>query len=262
MSIKSMTLKSVVAASALAFALSIAWATCSQAAETSHPHWSYKGEGGPEHWGSISGDYAACSQGKTQSPIDISGAKDEALTDIAFAYKPSKINILNNGHTIQVNYDEGSSITLNGAQYNLAQFHFHDPSEHTVNGKPFAMEMHLVHKNAKGELAVVGVLIKEGRKNAALAEAWKNLPGKADEKKTLTTGINAEDILPKDHTYYNYSGSLTTPPCSEGVNWLVLKTPIEMSKAQIKAFKKIVHANARPVQPLGSRSIGAKTAAH
>lgn len=260
MSIKSMTLKSVVTASALAFALSIIPAACSQASETSHPHWSYEGESGPEHWGAISGDYAACSQGKTQSPIDISTTKDEPLADISFAYKPSKTNIINNGHTIQVNYDEGSSITLNGAQYNLAQFHFHDPSEHTVGGKPFAMEIHLVHKNAKGELAVVGVLIKEGMENAALAETWKSLPKKADEKMTLKAGINAEDILPKDRAYYRYSGSLTTPPCSEGVNWLVLKTPVEMSKAQIEAFKEIIHANARPVQPLGDRTIGAKTA--
>lgn len=255
MSIRKITLTSVLTASALAFALTLAPVQYAQAKEKAHPHWAYEGEHGPEHWGDMSKDYASCSHGKTQSPIDISGAQNEALPDIGFAYKPSKTNILNNGHTIQVNYDEGSSITLDGVQYSLLQFHFHDPSEHTVAGKSFGMEVHLVHKNAKGELAVVGLLIQEGKENTVLAETWKNMPAKADEKKTLAVSINAQDLLPEGHTYYRYSGSLTTPPCSEGVNWLVFKSPIEMSKAQIAAFKKLINKNARPVQPLNTRTV-------
>jgi len=221
-------------------------------------HWGYEGEHGPEHWGHMSGEYKACAEGKTQSPIDLSNAAAEELADIKFDYKPSKLNILNNGHTVQVNYDEGSSITLDNVKYNLLQFHFHDPSEHTVGGKSFGMEVHLVHKNAKGELAVVGLLINEGKENAVLAETWKNMPAKADEKKALSSKINAQDLLPSDHSYYRYTGSLTTPPCSEGVNWLVFTTPIEMSKAQIAAFKKIINKNARPVQPINARKVRVK----
>lgn len=258
MSIKRAALKGLVVAAALTFALGLGPLNSSQAAETTHPHWTYEGEHGPEHWGNMTGEYAACGQGKSQSPIDIAGAQDEAMPDIGFAYKTSKINILNNGHTIQVNYDEGSSITLDGVTYNLLQFHFHDPSEHTVAGKPFAMELHLVHKNAKGELAVVGVLIEEGKENAAFNAVWKNLPKKADEKIALAGPVSANDLLPKGRAYYRYPGSLTTPPCSEGVSWLVLKEPIQLSAAQIMAFKEIIHENARPVQPLGKRSVRGK----
>ncbi|OGQ51594.1 MAG: hypothetical protein A3J24_00950 [Deltaproteobacteria bacterium RIFCSPLOWO2_02_FULL_53_8] len=259
MSIRKITLASVLTASTLAFALSFAPLQQAQASEKGHqPHWGYEGEYGPKHWGAMSKENAVCSQGKTQSPIDITGASHEPLPDIGFAYKPSKLNILNNGHTVQVNYDEGSSITLDNVKYNLLQFHFHDPSEHTVGGKSFGMEVHLVHKNAKGELAVVGLLINEGKENAVLAETWKNMPAKADEKKALSSKINAQDLLPSDHSYYRYTGSLTTPPCSEGVNWLVFTTPIEMSKAQIAAFKKIINKNARPVQPINARKVRVK----
>lgn len=262
MSINKIALKGVVAAAALTFALGFAPLNSSQASETAHPHWTYEGEHGPEHWGGMMDEYAACGQGQAQSPIDIAGAQDEAMPDIGFVYKPSKINILNNGHTIQVSYDEGSAITLDGVTYNLLQFHFHDPSEHTVAGKPFAMELHLVHKNAKGELAVVGVLIEEGKENAAFNTIWKSLPKKADEKVSLVDVISADDLLPKGRAYYRYPGSLTTPPCSEGVSWLVLKEPIQMSAAQINAFKEIIHENARPVQPLNKRSVRGKAAVH
>ncbi|MBI5562285.1 MAG: carbonic anhydrase family protein [Deltaproteobacteria bacterium] len=259
MFIKRVALKGMAAAAALTFALGIAGGA--MAGEAAHPHWTYEGEHGPEHWAAISHDYAACGEGKTQSPIDIGGAQEEPMPDIGFSYKPSKINILNNGHTVQVNYDAGSSIKVDGADYSLAQFHFHDPSEHTVGGKSYAMELHLVHKNAKGGLAVVGVLIGEGKENAAFARMWKDLPKKADDKTTLDAQINAEDLLPKDRAYYRYAGSLTTPPCSEGVTWLVLKEPIEMSKAQVDAFRSVIDGNARPVQPLEGRKVRSKAAA-
>lgn len=235
-------------------------AASSMASEKGHAHWSYEGDTAPGQWGHMSKDYEACSKGKSQSPIDISGATDEDLPDIAFSYKPSKLNMENNGHTIQVNYDKGSSIKVDGGDYELVQFHLHTPSEHTVAGKSFALENHLVHKNAKGELAVVGVLIEKGAENAAYKEIFANLL-KKEEKKSFDVTINAAELLPKDKTYYGYAGSLTTPPCSEGVKWHVLKTPIQMSEAQIKAFSEIFKMNNRPVQPLGGRKITGDTVA-
>lgn len=224
------------------------------AEHAAHPHWAYEGENGPAKWGEVSPDYSAC-KGHHQSPIDISGTTEEKLPAIAFSYHPSKGEILNNGHTIQVNYTKGSSIKLHGEDYQLLQFHFHDPSEHTIKGKAAAMELHLVHKNEKGELAVVGVLIEEGKENEVLKTAWKQMPAKADEKKILKSAINADELLPKKRGYYTYPGSLTTPPCSEIVTWLVLKNPIQMSKAQIAKFKSVINANSRPVQPVNDRKV-------
>lgn len=229
------------------------------ASEKAHPHWAYEGEGGPADWGHISKEYKACSEGKNQSPIDIKGAKEEDLSDISVNYKPSKLDIINNGHTVQVNYDKGSVATIDGVEYDLVQFHFHAPSEHTVDGKPFPIENHLVHKNAKGELAVIGVLIEEGAENPAYSDVMKNLPAKADSKKTVDVEVDAGALLPKDMTFFRYSGSLTTPPCSEGVKWSVLKTPVQLSKAQIDAFKSIFKMNARPIQPVNEREVKADT---
>ncbi|MBI5587628.1 MAG: carbonic anhydrase family protein [Deltaproteobacteria bacterium] len=243
---------------AIAAGLSCAAYNATASEHASHPHWGYEGDAGPAHWGHMSEEYAACGKGKNQSPIDISGAQDEKLADIVFNYKPSRINILNNGHTVQVNYDEGSSIKVNGSEYKLLQFHFHDPSEHTVGGKSFGMELHLVHKNGKGELAVVGVLIEKGKENPAYKTVWANIPGKAGEKKDLKETVNASDLMPASKEYYTYPGSLTTPPCSEGVTWLVLKTPVQMSQAQIDAFMGVHKGNSRPVQPLNSRKVKAE----
>ena len=243
--------KSVLAA---AFALGLSLAAFNANA-ASGGHWGYEGEHGPEHWGHMSGEYKACSEGKTQSPIDLTNATAEELADITFDYKASKLNVVNNGHTVQVNYDNGSSISVNGSQYNLLQFHFHTPSEHTVNGKFYGNEMHIVHKNDKGELAVVGVLIEKGEENAAYKAIWSNLPKKADEKKSVAVDINAADLLPKEKEYFTYMGSLTTPPCSENVRWIVLQTPIQMSEGQIAEIQKIMHKNNRPVQKLHDRTL-------
>lgn len=228
------------------------------ASESSHPHWAYEGEHGPAHWGDMSKEFEACSKGKNQSPVDIAGAEEADLKDIEFSYKPSKLNVLNNGHTVQVNYDKGSSIKVDGVEYQLVQFHFHDPSEHTIGGKSFPTELHLVHKNGKGELAVVGVVIEKGAQNPAYKEIWANLPKKADEKKEVNVAINADDLLPKTRTYYTYTGSLTTPPCTENVKWLVLKTPIQMSETQIDQFNGVIKGNNRPVQPINTRKIKAE----
>jgi carbonic anhydrase len=235
-----------------AFAIGLSLAAFNASAG-SGAHWAYEGEHGPDHWGHMSGEYKACSEGKTQSPIDLTGAASEELAEIKFDYKASKLNAVNNGHTVQVNYDNGSSISVNGEQYNLVQFHFHTPSEHTVAGKSFGNEMHLVHKNDKGELAVVGVLIENGQENAAYKAIWSNLPKKANEKKSVAVDINASELLPKDRKYFTYSGSLTTPPCSENVRWIVLQTPIQMSEGQIKEIQKIMHNNNRPVQKMHDR---------
>jgi carbonic anhydrase len=225
------------------------------AATAQSAHWTYEGEEGPEHWGDISADYAACGSGKEQSPIDLAGFGEEDLANITFNYQPSKVNILNNGHTIQVNYDEGSSIDLDGTSYKLAQFHFHAPSEHSVAGKLADAELHLVHKSDDGKLAVVGVLINKGAENAALKDVWAHLPAEKADAMTVDGMVMAADLLPQVQTTYRYAGSLTTPPCSEGVAWNVMTTPIEMSEAQLDAFSAIVEANNRPVQPLGDRSL-------
>lgn len=220
------------------------------------PHWEYEGEAGPDHWGELSEDFGLCGTGKTQSPIDISSSYSVNINDVAFNYDTSAINILNNGHTIQVNYDAGSSIELNGVTYNLLQFHFHHPSEHTINGAPVPMEIHLVHSDADGNLAVVGVMLVEGdADNAAYADVMGHLPAEKSEVETLEMTVDAASLLPEAKTYFTYTGSLTTPPCSEGVRWLLLDTPVELSAAQIEAFSSIFELNARPVQPLNARDV-------
>lgn len=220
-------------------------------------YWGYTGYAGPEYWADISQEFALCGSGKEQSPINISGAKASNLPAIQFAYKPGSLEILNNGHTIQVNHTAGSSITVDGEKYKLLQFHFHTPSENIVDGKAFPMEMHLVHKSAKGKLAVVSVFSKVGGKNTVLDKAWKHMPRKAGDKKMVASvSINAADLLPADRGYYSFKGSLTTPPCSEGVKWMVLKTPMEASREQIKQFTKVIGTDARPVQPIYARALG------
>ena len=227
--------------------------------DTSHKkeaHWGYKGEEGPESWGKLKPEYEACSNGKSQSPIDITGADSQNLPAIAFNYQPSALNVLNNGHTIQVDYDEGSSIEIEGGKYSLKQFHFHGPSEHTLKGVHSPLEVHLVHQNDGGQLAVVAVMIESGGENQALAPVWKNLPkGSGQERKPDGVKVNAKDFLPAEQLYYSYDGSLTTPPCSEGVKWFVLTRPIDMSNTQFAAFKVLFDHNNRPVQPLNVRMV-------
>lgn len=217
-------------------------------------NWGYAGHTGPEHWANIRKEFALCSSGKEQSPINISDAKTAKLPAIQFDYKPDSLKILNNGHTIQVNHTAGSSITVGEETYELLQFHFHTPSENIVDDNVHPKEMHLVHKSAKGELAVVGVFFKVGAKNVVLDKAWEHIPHKAGDKKVVASvSINVADLLPADRSYYSFKGSLTTPPCSEGVKWMVLKTPVEASSRQINHFTQIIGANARPVQPVYAR---------
>ncbi len=239
---------------------SLVMSACAPQVEEPHAaesiHWTYEGEEGPEHWGEINPDYAVCGTGKNQSPIDVESAMGDDLTNISFNYQPSEVNILNNGHTVQVNYDSGSYIELDGTRYEVAQFHYHAPSEHAVDGKLFAAELHIVHKNVDGGLAVVGILFDEGAQNNALQPFIENLPAEESEVVDAGAKINAADFLPAVQTTYRYSGSLTTPPCSEGVNWLLMTTPVELSAEQISALESLFdHGNNRPVQPLNDRPL-------
>ncbi len=219
-------------------------------------HWDYTGAEGPSHWGSLSADYAACGKGTKQSPINITRAALKDLEDITFNYKKSGLNILNNGHTVQANYAPGSSIKVGGKSYDLLQFHFHGPSEHTVDGVNAPIEMHLVHKSADGALAVVGVMIISGPHNSAFDNVWAFLPHEVGSRDAGVL-VDAEGLLPAKRGYTTYSGSLTTPPCTEGVTWLVLNDPVTMSAKQINAFGEIFKGNNRPVQPLNRRSLSA-----
>ncbi len=223
----------------------------------SAPHWGYSGADGPDHWGDLSPDFAICKTGQRQSPIDIVGAQPAELAPIHFDYKLSPLKIINNGHTIQINYEPGSSITVNGTALPLVQFHFHHVSENEINGKKYDMELHFVHLDtAAGRAAVVAVFIKSGAENAPLRDLWSHIPhetGKEVELKKVE--INAADLLPADQNYYTFDGSLTIPACKEGIKWLVMKTPIEASPAQIAAFAKLYPDNNRPVQPANGREI-------
>lgn len=219
-------------------------------------HWAYEGNGAPHAWGVLKEEYGTCSTGKHQSPIDISPVTISDLSAIQFNYKSSPLELTNNGHTVQANYHTGSYITVAGKRYDLLQFHFHSPSEHTIGGKSYDMVAHLVHKAADGQLGVIGVLFKAGDKNKVIDKLWANLPTESGETKTVkNTRINALDLLPVDLTYFNYSGSLTTPPCSEGVNWMVMATPSSISEKQVKQFTDLFPLSVRPTQPLNGRVV-------
>lgn len=220
-------------------------------------HWGYQGEGAPENWGKLKPEYALCGSGMSQSPIDFNKTYKTELDEIEFAYNDTPLKIINNGHSIQVNCEPGSTVMIDGEKYELVQFHFHAPSEHTVNGQFYDMELHLVHKNQNKDIAVVGVFMKKGAENKLIQVLWDNIPTETD-KENLVSGIsvNASSLLPKDRKYYHYFGSLTTPPCTEGVNWSVFKTPIQVSEAQIEKFKTVMGVNNnRPVLKVNKRFI-------
>lgn len=219
-------------------------------------HWGYTGHEGPANWGELSQDYHMCQAGKKQSPINISGANKAKLDNIKFSYKATAKEILNNGHTIQVNMNKGSSISVAGKTYNLLQFHFHSPSEHQINGEHADMVAHFVHQATDGQLGVVGILFNKGKENKTLSKLWSEMPKASGDKKSLSAvKVNVSKLLPANKAYYNYTGSLTTPPCSEGVNWMVLKAQGAVSAEQVKAFTSIFAKSIRPVQELNDRSI-------
>ena len=227
-----------------------------KAAHHAAVHWGYEGAGAPHYWGDLKAEFATCKSGRSQSPIDISAAVITSLPAIEINYQDTVLNVVNNGHAIQVNYQAGSFINVGSKRFNLLQFHFHSPSEHTIGGKAYPMVAHLVHKADDGQLGVIGVMIKEGKASALLEQLWAHMPEEAGKTVTVEEeSINVSDLLPRDLTYFNYSGSLTTPPCTEGVHWMVLAAPVEASAEQIARFRVLYPNNARPVQPVNGRII-------
>ncbi len=219
-------------------------------------HWGYTGTEGPSHWGDLSSTYTTCKTGHQQSPIDIRSTGTKSGQPIGFDYKDTALKTLNNGHTIQVNHGASSHSMLPGGSYQLLQFHFHSPSENTLNGRQYDMEIHFVHKNAQGQLAVVGVFVEQGQSNPAIQTLWDNLPATVNHENVVSsTSFNPAVLLPQDGTYYHFQGSLTTPPCSENVQWHVMKTPLQASRAQIERFVSVIGHNARPVQASNQRAV-------
>lgn len=218
-------------------------------------HWEYKGKHGAAHWAEIDSDFKECKLGHSQSPVDIRKTEKVALPALQADYKAASPVIWNNGHTVQVNLPAGSQLHVGDQTYDLLQFHFHTPSEEAIRGKHYPMVAHFVHKNAAGQLGVVGVLVRAGKANVALKPIFDHLPRTGEKISVDDLALNMAEVLPKTLGYYNFEGSLTTPPCSEGVNWMVLKQAIELSPAQIRAFQHVVPFNARPVQPLNGRVI-------
>jgi len=220
-------------------------------------HWSHhKGEEGPNNWQNLCDGFSDCG-GKAQSPINIvtkSVKQDAKLLAPEFSYGKSLVAIVNNGHTVQFNISGNNSVKLNGKVYNLLQFHYHALSEHTINGEHFPLEVHFVHKHDAGDYAVIGVVFKEGSENELLNKYLDNFPKSKGEYKSDDM-INLMSLLPKNKDYFNYSGSLTTPPCSEVVNWYVLKNPLTASKKQLELFSKILNHNYRPIQDLNDREV-------
>lgn len=219
-------------------------------------HWSYDGENGPANWGFLKPDWQLCGTGQRQSPIDIRDGVRVDLEPIRFDYKLSNFRIVDNGHTVQVNVGPGSSLAVMGRYFDLVQFHFHRPSEERINGKGFEMVVHLVHKDLDGRLAVVAVLIERGKMNPVVQTLWNNLPlEKNVDYAPDGVSIDLDQLLPGDRSYYTYMGSLTTPPCSEGVLWMVMKQPAQLSADQIGIFARLYPMNARPIQSVRGRMI-------
>ena len=226
-----------------------------QEAKPAH-EWTYNGDEGPQHWGDVKPDYATCKLGRLQSPIDIRDAKKAPLPPIHFDYKPSPLKIIDNGHSIQVNYAPGSFISIGEKRYELRQFHFHHPSEERIAGNQYDMVIHLVHADSEGHLAVIAVLFKNGNADPTIRTLWQNLPAQKDKEETVPgVNINAGSLLPQSLDYYTFEGSLTTPPCSEGVTWFVLRNPRGISPEQVNTFAKLYPNNARPTQPLNGRVV-------
>jgi carbonic anhydrase len=236
---------------------SLVWAA-SGAQEPAHPEhvWDYGAAHGPSHWGELKPEFAPCKNGHHQSPIDIRNPQKADLPPIEFHYRPASLDIIDNGHTIMINYGPGSFMTVGAKKYELKQFHFHRPSEEKINGRHYAMSAHLVHADEQGELAVVAILIQGGKDNSLIHELWDYMPREKDKEEVLSAiQIDADALLPADHGYYTFNGSLTTPPCSENVTWYVLKHPLTVTGAAIEHFSKLYRNDARPTQPLNDRVV-------
>jgi carbonic anhydrase len=225
-------------------------------ARASVPHaWSYEGENGPANWARLHPDWAACGSGARQSPIDIRDGMKLDLDPIVFDYQSSSFTVVDNGHTIEVALGRGSSITVMNRRYELQQFHFHRPSEERINGKSFEMVIHLVHRDDEGRQAIVALLLERGIAQKTVQTVWNNLPLEKNEIVKPSSALDASDLLPLQRGYYTYMGSISTPPCSEGVLWMVMKQPVQLAPAQMALFSRLYPYNARPVQPSSGRII-------
>ena len=218
--------------------------------------WKYTGNKGPEFWGDLSPDFASCNTGRNQSPIDISKTVVASPSPLKTFQRFPATDIVNNGHTVQANFKAGNMLAVDGVMYQMKQVHFHASSENTIAGKSFPLEAHFVHIDPKGDLAVLAVMFDEGAENKAIAKLWKQMSKRKSKPKKMKTKVLASELIPRKKGYYRFSGSLTTPPCSEGVIWIVMKSAMTASKSQVDAFKKVMrHENNRPIQPLNGRIV-------
>lgn len=217
--------------------------------------WGYQGDAGPAAWGGLRAEYSLCKTGERQSPIDIRGGLAVNLDPVRFDYQASKFAVQDNGQTVQVKPAPGNSIDIGGRRFALQEFHFHRPSEERIDGRQFEMSVHLVHKDEQGKLAVVALLFDEGPPNAVVQDVWNNLPLERGDANPAREALNLAALLPNDRRYYTYMGSLTTPPCSEGVQWIVMRAPQSLTAQQIAIFSRIYPMNARPVQAAAGRRI-------
>lgn len=224
-------------------------------ATTGVPAWGYEGAGGPAHWARLAPEFATCARGSRQSPIDIQGGIEVDLEPIGFDYRASGFRVIDDGHSVRVDLDPGNAIEVLGRRYELQQFHFHRPAEESIDGRRFAMVAHLVHRAADGRLAVVAVLLEPGSANAAVQAVWNNLPLEKGEPVVARRSLELAALLPEERGYYTYMGSLTTPPCTEGVLWMVMRQPVALSAEQIAIFARLYPMNARPLQEAAGRLI-------
>jgi carbonic anhydrase len=221
--------------------------------------WDYEGARGSDHWSELDTAYAPCNAGREQSPIDIRDAQATDLPELRFAFRNAPLRpVINNGHTIRLNYPPGNGnlLLVGGRRYELAQFHFHYPSEHTVSGTVYGMEAHLMYQTSEGQVAGVTVFIKPGQSNPTMERVWQHMPPTEGQNEVAGVEINPGGLLPRDtRGYYTYTGSLTAPPCTEAVTWFVLKEPAEATPEQIAAFARLYPHDVRPAQPLNGRVV-------
>ncbi len=237
--------------------------------------WGYKGNIGPERWSQLSPDFTLCATGKLQSPINIPSKTNAASNALNIQYQPAAMNIIKDGstelmlgntsviikdgHAVQLNFpvDTKETISLEGKNYRLVQFHVHTPSENTWHGRQFPLEVHFVHQSDDGEVAVIGVWANEGDANQTIAKIISHLPNEQNKEIAIQgEGINPADLLPTKRDYYRFDGSLTTPPCSEGLKWILMSNPITVSAGEVIQLRTAIGGpNARPIQPLNKRQI-------
>lgn len=240
-------------------AVGVAAASAQHGGPGGHAPWAYNGPAGPQTWGGLRPEFALCGNGQRQSPIDIRGGLAVDLEPVKFLYQPTRFGVIDNGHTVQANLAAGNAIELGGRRFELVQFHFHRPSEERIDGRQFEMSVHLVHKDEQGRLAVVAILIDKGHEKTvpqpAVQKVWNNLPLEKNEESAARVPLDLSELLPADRRYFTYMGSLTTPPCTEGVQWVVMRQPVTMAPEQIELFARIYPLNARPLQQAAGRRI-------